>query len=647
MNVNDIMDGQQQFEDQVDDIFQLDQYARMTNILHAPSAGQADNHLLGVQDEELASISISEASDSTPDSLDARTFAKLLSQCTINPEGSHTRDVKILRDTWARSHVSILQSSPSDADHWRDGFGQAPYTTSTMARHSLELNSLPPLDASVVTALTRSKTVVPNAMSSLYFPPTTSALHQKRRKAKKHAIRVPRPKNCFMLYRSKVLHMIMVELGMINNKIISKIAAERWRAESEPVKAWYRLMAKRGKEEHARNNPGYKYAPLKRLLLGDEAASTDKVVDLCPEDSEDDEYEGHLVVDADTEQTNHVHHLSELDGRRRSLGQCSDASLSERHSSSKRLKLGITKQVERRASSTSDGCLGEKYSSCPGGTSRRDRVSTRKKFRSRSDSVMQAPSLPEHGSLSTALPLLDFSMIDQQLYQAAQQNEYHRPQQQQEQQQVQQVLVPSEGQAAFYALDIDQRASSVTLIDPINNWKTHRYTDPSIAQGCLGSANGDKNGDHGSIKQMAFLANVEKELPRLPIDTTQLWNHPEPILSQLYTEYNKDRVSSWNPSALQGFESQLLATKEPSLPSTAVAFSMAPYDSFDSWQHHQNFQQQQQQQQDHQYYHPQQQQQHPYLIRPACPTGFMSFSDIRQGTLSMMETFSWLSNTSN
>ncbi|ORY99515.1 high mobility group box domain-containing protein, partial [Lobosporangium transversale] len=72
-----------------------------------------------------------------------------------------------------------------------------------------------------------------------------------------------RPKNCFMLYRSIILPMIMVELGMINNRVISKIAAERWRTESESVKAWYKLMASRGKEEHARIHPGYKYTPHK------------------------------------------------------------------------------------------------------------------------------------------------------------------------------------------------------------------------------------------------------------------------------------------------------------------------------------------------------------------------------------------------
>ncbi|KAI8349384.1 high mobility group box domain-containing protein, partial [Mortierella sp. GBAus27b] len=72
-----------------------------------------------------------------------------------------------------------------------------------------------------------------------------------------------RPKNSFMHYRSDVSSMIMIELGMINNKIISKIAAERWNAESEHVKAWYRLKAKRCKEEHAKNHPGYRYAPNK------------------------------------------------------------------------------------------------------------------------------------------------------------------------------------------------------------------------------------------------------------------------------------------------------------------------------------------------------------------------------------------------
>ncbi|KAG0057868.1 hypothetical protein BGZ83_000055 [Gryganskiella cystojenkinii] len=110
------------------------------------------------------------------------------------------------------------------------------------------------------TSLPRSLSLVP------FFPPTASALHQKRRKAKKHALRVPRPKNCFMLYRTQIMPMIMIELGNINNKIISQIAAERWNAESEPVKVWFRMLAKKGKEEHAINHPGYKYAPHKKLI---------------------------------------------------------------------------------------------------------------------------------------------------------------------------------------------------------------------------------------------------------------------------------------------------------------------------------------------------------------------------------------------
>ncbi|KAF9355600.1 hypothetical protein BGX34_010347 [Mortierella sp. NVP85] len=87
----------------------------------------------------------------------------------------------------------------------------------------------------------------------------------------------------------------MIELGMINNKIISKIAAERWNAESEPVKAWYRLKAKRCKEEHARNYPGYKYAPNKKPTV---APSLHTHISGGEKDMHSD-YSKHLVVTRD------------------------------------------------------------------------------------------------------------------------------------------------------------------------------------------------------------------------------------------------------------------------------------------------------------------------------------------------------------
>ncbi|KAF9583592.1 hypothetical protein BGW38_009094 [Lunasporangiospora selenospora] len=102
-----------------------------------------------------------------------------------------------------------------------------------------------------------SPTGASNASSCIFFPPTSSALHQKRRKAKRHAIRTPRPKNCFMIYRSHISPMIMVEYGMLNSTLISRIAGERWQAEPESVRAWYRRVAKKGKEEHERIHPGY------------------------------------------------------------------------------------------------------------------------------------------------------------------------------------------------------------------------------------------------------------------------------------------------------------------------------------------------------------------------------------------------------
>ncbi|KAF9977516.1 hypothetical protein BGZ73_005787 [Actinomortierella ambigua] len=100
----------------------------------------------------------------------------------------------------------------------------------------------------------------PNA-AAIYFPPSMSALHQKRRKLKRHAQRVPRPKNCFMLYRSKILPAIMAEWGgLVNNRILSKIAAERWQSdEPDHVRRYYQLLARQGNEEHRRIHPDYKY----------------------------------------------------------------------------------------------------------------------------------------------------------------------------------------------------------------------------------------------------------------------------------------------------------------------------------------------------------------------------------------------------
>ncbi|KAG0235010.1 hypothetical protein BGW42_005965 [Actinomortierella wolfii] len=134
-------------------------------------------------------------------------------------------------------------------------------------------------------------TPTPNA-AAIYFPPTMSALHQKRRKLKRHAQRVPRPKNCFMLYRSKILPAIMAEWGgLVNNRILSKIAAERWKkGESEEVRRYYQQLAKQGNEEHRRIHPDYKYtAPPSSSLLSSSHDAEKKGKEWLGEDENEEE----------------------------------------------------------------------------------------------------------------------------------------------------------------------------------------------------------------------------------------------------------------------------------------------------------------------------------------------------------------------
>ncbi|KAG0265383.1 hypothetical protein DFQ27_000670 [Actinomortierella ambigua] len=137
-------------------------------------------------------------------------------------------------------------------------------SSSSAASSSTQKPKPPPSRASAAASaspLPLMPAPTPNA-AAIYFPPSMSALHQKRRKLKRHAQRVPRPKNCFMFYRSKILPAIMAEWGgLVNNRILSTIAAERWRSdESDEVRRYYQLLARQGNEEHRRIHPDYKYA---------------------------------------------------------------------------------------------------------------------------------------------------------------------------------------------------------------------------------------------------------------------------------------------------------------------------------------------------------------------------------------------------
>ena len=75
---------------------------------------------------------------------------------------------------------------------------------------------------------------------------------------------IPRPANCFILFRSyKMKEMNCKDLGVTQKKL-SQIIGELWEALSDQEKALWRAQARAASEEHKRKYPGYRYTPRPR-----------------------------------------------------------------------------------------------------------------------------------------------------------------------------------------------------------------------------------------------------------------------------------------------------------------------------------------------------------------------------------------------
>ncbi|CDH53131.1 predicted protein [Lichtheimia corymbifera JMRC:FSU:9682] len=75
---------------------------------------------------------------------------------------------------------------------------------------------------------------------------------------------IPRPVNCFMLYRIEMQKYIRKHCPYANHREISKIVAKWWHQETEEIKNEFRSAADKVKMEHRNKYPEYKYAPKKK-----------------------------------------------------------------------------------------------------------------------------------------------------------------------------------------------------------------------------------------------------------------------------------------------------------------------------------------------------------------------------------------------
>ncbi|KAJ3086949.1 hypothetical protein HDU96_004703, partial [Phlyctochytrium bullatum] len=105
---------------------------------------------------------------------------------------------------------------------------------------------------------------------SLPGPTVTTKKKSKKKKSRGRtaaekaflAGQVPRPPNCFMLYRKEKQPQILQSLGPdsnINSKDVSPLLAKMWRDEPEEVRQHYRREADRLKKEHLVKYPEFKF----------------------------------------------------------------------------------------------------------------------------------------------------------------------------------------------------------------------------------------------------------------------------------------------------------------------------------------------------------------------------------------------------
>ena len=75
--------------------------------------------------------------------------------------------------------------------------------------------------------------------------------------------KVKRPPNAFILYRKFHHQKLVAANPNMKNNDISVILGRQWRHETEEVRAVWNVMADKIKRKHAKENPGYQYAPRK------------------------------------------------------------------------------------------------------------------------------------------------------------------------------------------------------------------------------------------------------------------------------------------------------------------------------------------------------------------------------------------------
>lgn len=96
-------------------------------------------------------------------------------------------------------------------------------------------------------------------------------------------LRIPRPMNSFMLYRSAYTERCKIWCTQNNHQVVSTVCGASWALEPSHIKKLYADYAQVERENHAKAHPEYRFSPTKAATKGRKQKRT------APEDEEDEE----------------------------------------------------------------------------------------------------------------------------------------------------------------------------------------------------------------------------------------------------------------------------------------------------------------------------------------------------------------------
>ncbi|KAK9728225.1 hypothetical protein K7432_001170 [Basidiobolus ranarum] len=163
------------------------------------------------------------------------------------------------------SHVPAMSYHPSLPDNIHFGMYPNPYSVQDVYYHPQQPHPHDPFYANYSNMINTPQAqhfVTPGSETSF----DTSSVHSEQQETEEipsetKKVKIPRPANCFFLFRRDKQSEIFASNAGITNMEVSRIIGKMWKNISVEEKRKYQWMAEKIKIDHQQKYPDYKYSP--------------------------------------------------------------------------------------------------------------------------------------------------------------------------------------------------------------------------------------------------------------------------------------------------------------------------------------------------------------------------------------------------